>query len=75
MKRQSAILASLAAAASAFHNSVPIYGTYPGYSQGSDKLNISIEMFMGTICSDSAAQNDVLNSLMVTEWQGAKVEE
>ena len=34
--------ASLAAIVSA--NSIPIYGYYPGYVQGGNKLNISIEI-------------------------------
>jgi hypothetical protein len=73
MNKLSPISATIAAMAGAHNNSVPIYGTYPGYSQGANKLDISIEMFLGPLCGDSADQNDVLNSLMVTEWQGAKV--
>ena len=63
--------ASLAAIASA--NSIPIYGYYPGFVQGGKKLNISIEMFYDSICTDSAAQNDVMNTLLTTTWHGAPV--
>lgn len=45
--------AALAALASA--NSIPIYGYYPGFVQGGNKLDISIEMFYDSICTDSAA--------------------
>ncbi len=63
--------ASLAAIASA--NSVPIYGYYPGFVQGGNKLNISIEMFYDALCDGSAAQNTVMNSLLTTMWHGAPV--
>lgn len=68
---KSAIAASLAALATA--NSVPIYGYYPGYVEGGNALNISIEMFYDSICTDSAAQNLVINELLGHLWHGAPV--
>jgi len=68
---KTAFAAAFAALASA--NSVPIYGYYPGFVQGGNKLEISIEMFYDSICTDSAAQNQVMNDLMGTMWHGSPV--
>ena len=34
-------------------NSVPIFGTYPGWIQGGNKLNIEVEIFIDLLCYDS----------------------
>lgn len=65
------IAASLAYLTSA--NSIPIYGFYPGFVQGGNKFNISIEMFYDAACTDSAQQNDVMNDLLTHTWHGALV--
>ena len=36
-------------------NSVPIYGTYPGWIQGGGQANIEVEIFMDFLCSDAKA--------------------
>ena len=45
-----ALIASMAAA-----NSVPIFGTYPGWIQGGGEANIEVEIFMDFLCSDAKA--------------------
>jgi len=68
---KAAVAATLSALASA--NNIPIYGYYPGFVQGGNNLNISIEMFYDSICTDSKAQNEVMNKLLTTNWHGAPV--
>ena len=49
-------------------NSTPIYGTYPGWVEGSDKGHIQIELFYDFLCSDCLAENPVVEELMTTKW-------
>ena len=66
--------ASLAATAAALApNSTPIYGTYPGWTQGKGADGITIELFEDFLCSDCLALNPVINELMTTEWQDGVV--
>ena len=58
--------AALFAAASA--NSVPIFGTYPGWLQGEGKASIQIELFEDYLCSDCLDLNPVVEELMATSW-------
>ena len=60
--------ASALMAATAFANSRPIYGTYPGFLVGDGKANIQIEVFMDYLCSACFAENPVLEQLLSTEW-------
>jgi hypothetical protein len=53
--------AVLATTASAFSNSVPIYGYYPGWSEGSGKAGIEVSLFMDLLCSACASENPVIN--------------
>ena len=41
-------------------NSVPISGSYPGWTQGGNKLNIEVEFFIDYLCSDSRQQYGVM---------------
>jgi|LakMenE01Jun11ns_1017448.scaffolds.fasta_scaffold9834109_3 hypothetical protein len=68
---KTAFAATLAALASA--NSIPIYGYYPGYVEGGNAFNISVDLFYDTMCTDSAAQNQVINDLLGHLWHGAPV--
>ena len=43
-----AVIAALASA-----NSVPIFGTYPGWIQGGNKANIEVEIFFDYLCYDT----------------------
>ena len=67
--------AALISAATAFSNSRPIYGTYPGWIEGQDSLGIQIELFEDYLCSDCLAFNPVMEELLQTEWNGKTVGE
>ena len=58
----SAALIGLAAA-----NSVPIYGTYPGWIQGGNLANIEVEIFIDYLCSDSKNVYPAVKEAMETE--------
>ena len=58
MFKQALTVAAVAGLASA--NSVPIFGTYPGWVQGGNKLNIDIEIFMDYLCADSKANYSIV---------------
>ena len=66
-----AIVASTAFAG----NSQPLYGTYPGWLQGSDRKGIQVELFEDYLCSDCKALNPVFEELLATEWLGGTVED
>ena len=65
------ITAGLAALASA--NSTPIYGKYPGWTEGSDDTGIQIELFEDYLCSDCAAFNPIFEELLDTQWLNGTV--
>ena len=46
--------ALMATSAMAFSNSIPIYGTYPGWSDGLGLAKIEISLFFDLTCSDCA---------------------
>ena len=60
------IAATLAAVCSA--NSTPIFGTYPGWLEGTDKVGIQIELFEDYLCSDCKAFNPVFEEVLDTPW-------
>ena len=41
-------------------NSIPIYGSYPGWVEGKNKTGIEIEIFYDLLCSDSKAADPVV---------------
>ena len=45
-----AVIANLVSA-----NSVPIFGTYPGWRQGGNARNIEVEIFFDYLCADTKA--------------------
>ena len=49
-------------------NNTPIYGTYPGYTNGDGKVGIEIELFFDYLCSACQGENPVINELLTTEW-------
>ncbi len=57
------LLTTLAAA-----NSVPIYGTYPGWVVGEGRTGINVEIHLDLMCSDSAANNPIWNEVLATPW-------
>ena len=61
-------LSMLATFAAAFQNSVPIYGSYPGWKIGNGKAGITIELHIDLLCVDSKGLDLVLRSLLETEW-------
>ena len=64
-----------ASAAATFSNSVPIYGSYPGWKVGSGKTGITLELHYDLLCSDSKALDPVIQSLLATDWLGSTVED
>ena len=64
-----------ATAAAAFSNSVPIYGSYPGWKVGSAKTGITLELHYDLLCEDSKGLDPVIQSLLATEWNGSTVQD
>ena len=62
------LFTTLAATAAAFSNSVPVYGTYPGWVQGDNRVGIEVEIFLDLLCSDCQNENPIWNSLLDTAW-------
>ena len=52
----------------AFSNSVPVYGSFPGWTDGLGKANIEVNLFFDLLCSDCAQENPVINELLTTPW-------
>ena len=67
------IIGSALVAAIASANSRPIYGTYPGYLEGSDNKQITIELFMDYLCSACYNENPIIEQVMQQEWLGGTV--
>jgi hypothetical protein len=53
-------LACLAASSQAYNNNPPIPERHPGYTTGSSKSGIEIEIIYDLMCSDSAAADPAL---------------
>ena len=65
---------ALATSATAvFTNSVPIYGTYPGWMEGKNKSGIELEVHWDLLCEDSKALAPILVDLLATPWQDGTV--
>ena len=62
---KSTLAAGLAAYAAA--NSVPIYGTYPGWIQGGGKASIELEFFIDFLCADTKANYPNVKAALETE--------
>lgn len=60
------IAAGLAALTSA--NSTPIYGKYPGWTEGSDAKGIQVELYEDYLCGDCYRFNPIFEELLATEW-------
>ena len=43
------------------NNNVPVYGAYPGWTDGSGRTGISVEIYFDLLCSDSQEQNPIWN--------------
>ena len=61
---QAVSLAAIAGLCAA--NSVPIFGTYPGWIQGGGKTNIEIEIFFDYLCADSKANYPIVKQMLQT---------
>ena len=70
---KSFIAAAGLAAISAAYNSIPIFGTYPGWIEGKNQRKIQIQLFEDYLCSDCKAFNPVFEQLLDTTWGGATV--
>ena len=55
-------------AVGSFSNSVPIYGTYPGWKEGGDKANITLELHYDLLCEDSKGLDPIISKLLATKW-------
>ena len=53
------MIASAAMATIASANSTPIFGTYPGWTEGTDHVGIQIELFEDYLCSDCKEFNPI----------------
>ena len=73
--KTAAFASVLVTTATAFSNSVPIYGTYPGWKEGGDKANITLELHYDLLCEDSKALNPIIEKLLATEWLGGTVKD
>jgi len=47
-------------------NSVPIFGTYPGWTQGGNLANIEVEIFIDYLCSDSKNAYPIVKDALET---------
>ena len=65
MKQSFTIIAAVAGLTAA--NSVPIFGTYPGYKQGSNLRNIEVEIFFDYLCADTKATAPYTIAALMTE--------
>lgn len=46
------------------NNSVPIFGTFPGYIEGSAASGITVNLIYDYLCSDCLAENPIIEELM-----------
>ena len=60
--------ASAIMAASVAGNSTPIFGTYPGWLEGTDQKGIQIELFEDYLCSDCKTFNTVFEEVLAQPW-------
>ena len=66
----SAVMAAVASA-----NSTPIFGKYPGWLEGTDRVGIQIELFEDYLCGDCFNFNPVFEELLATEWLDGTVQD
>ena len=59
-----AVLAAIGSAG----QSTPIMGQYPGWTEGTDKVGIQIQLFEDYLCSDCAAFNPIFEQVLDTAW-------
>ena len=74
MMKMTIAIAAMAAFAEA-SNTTPIYGTYPGYTVGSGKTGITIDLFFDYLCSACQSENPVVEQLLEHDWLGGKVKD
>lgn len=49
-------------------NSVPIYGSYPGWITGSGAAGINVELVIDLLCADCMRGNSVWNEVLSTSF-------
>ena len=54
-------------------NSTPIFGSYPGWTEGKDQANIQIELFEDYLCGDCMRFNPIWEAVLATEWMDGTV--
>ena len=66
MMKMTVTIAAMAAFAEA--NNTPIYGSYPGYTVGSGRTGITIDLFFDYLCSACQSENPIVEELLKHEW-------
>ena len=56
-------------------NSIPIYGSYPGWVVGSGRANINVEIALDLVCTDSQANNPIWNQVLASPWLDGTVQD
>ena len=75
MKRAAFTSALVTSTTAVFSNSIPIYGTYPGWKEGGNKANITLEIHYDLLCEDSKALNPIIEELLATKWLDGTVKD
>ena len=57
------------------NNSVPIFGTFPGYLEGTPATGITVNLIYDYLCPDSRNQNSIIEELMTTEFLDGTVQD
>ena len=60
---------------SAVQNSIPVLGSYPGWSVGNNKAGIEIEVVIDLECGDCLRENAVWNEVLKSKWLDSTVED
>jgi len=68
-----AILAS--STVSAFSNSVPVYGQFPGWYVGKGEAGITVQIYIDLLCSDCASQYQTWNDVLEEPWMDGTVKD
>ena len=58
-----------------YSNSPPLFGTFPGWTQGTDLTGIQITLVYDLLCIDSLNANSVINDLLTMTFNNSTVEE
>ena len=56
-------------------NTVPVYGSYPGWVVGNGKANITVEITIDLTCTDCMDQNPTWNIVLGSPFLGSTVQD